>query len=47
MIEYWSSETYLFPELSTGIKFQMKIDTDLYELMKVKSLIRITIITHI
>jgi hypothetical protein len=35
MIEYWSSLTFLFPERSVGIRFQMKTETDLYELAKV------------
>lgn len=36
MIEYWSSLTFLLPDATTGVKFQMKTETDLYELAKVR-----------
>ncbi|RHY58869.1 hypothetical protein DYB38_002372, partial [Aphanomyces astaci] len=33
MLEYWSADTYSFPD-SPAVKFKSKMDTDLYELLK-------------
>ena len=34
MIDYWSATTYKFP--TTGVKFQYKLETDLYAMAKAK-----------